>query len=269
MNYLLNKIFNEDCLITMGNMPDNFIDLVVTSPPYDKLRSYNNSLDFTFKRFKQIAKELYRVMKPGGVIVWVVNDATIKGSETGTSFKQALYFMQIGFLLNDTMIYAKKNPSPAVNNIRYQPRFEYMFVFCKNEKPKAFNVIRVKSKNPGVNCSTATYYNSNDSKHFRHGKKDTVNNTKYKTNIWLYGLCGRMNNKVKHPAKFPKQLAIDHIISWSNENDVVYDPFTGSGTTCNAAKELNRKYIGSEMVKQYCIDIKKQSMLKVFKSSAK
>ena len=99
----LNTIFNEDCLNTMRAMPDGVIDLVITSPPYDDLRNYKG---YSFD-FESIAKELFRVVKEGGVVVWVVGDATVDGSETGTSFRQALFFKEVGFNLHDTMIYMK------------------------------------------------------------------------------------------------------------------------------------------------------------------
>jgi len=130
----INKVYNENCLDTMSRMPDEFIDLTVTSPPYDNLRTYNG---YSFD-FESIAKELYRVTKEGGVVVWIVGDATINGSESGTSFRQALYFKEIGFNLHDTMIYNKNARFPE--NVRYYQEFEYMFVFSKG-KPKAFNAL--------------------------------------------------------------------------------------------------------------------------------
>jgi len=149
-------VYNENCLDTMRRFPDNYIDLVVTSPPYDNLRSYQGySFNFEF-----IAKQLYRVTKQGGVVVWVVNDATIKGSETGTSFKQALYFKEIGFNLHDTMIYAKENTPPKTHN-RYEQQFEYMFVFSK-EKPKTFNPITIPCRYAGKS-STSTHRRYSDS----------------------------------------------------------------------------------------------------------
>ena len=123
----INKIYNENCLETMAKMPDNFIDLTVTSPPYDNLRTYKG---YSFD-FENVAKELYRITKIGGVVVWIVGDATIKGSETGTSFRQALFFKEIGFNLHDTMIYQKS--VPPMNDKRYQHNFEYMFVFVKDK----------------------------------------------------------------------------------------------------------------------------------------
>jgi len=139
----INKIYNEDCLDTMKHMPDNFIDLVVTSPPYDKLRDYKG---FTFD-FENIAKELYRVTKQGGVVVWVVADATVNGSETGTSFKQALYFKEIGFNLHDTMIYYRW--SGPLTHRRYEQEFEYMFILVKG-KLETFNPIMIDCKYYGI-----------------------------------------------------------------------------------------------------------------------
>jgi DNA modification methylase len=237
----INKIYNENCLDTMSRMEDNFIDLTVTSPPYDDLRTYNG---YSFD-FESIAKELYRVTKGGGVVVWIVGDATIKGSETGTSFRQALFFKEIGFNVHDTMIYKKLNPNPVMG-ARYKQCFEYMFVFSKG-KLKTFNPIKVHCENTKgfVKCFVGE----------KDGIKQYVNKKRneYKNidNIFEYKTVRNKETK-KHSAVFPEQLANDHIISWSNENDLVYDCFMGSGTTAKMAKLNNRNYIGSEISKEYC-----------------
>lgn len=240
----LNKIYNENCLDTMAQMQNGAIDLTVTSPPYDNLRTYNG---YSFD-FESIAKELYRVTKEGGVVVWVVGDATIKGSETGTSFRQALYYKDCGFNLHDTMIYAKNSYMPLTHK-RYEQQFEYMFVFSKG-KPKTFNPIKIPSltsgtkRNRGGSKANETTY----AERLRN-EKTIVNSEKQKPNIWFYDV-GK-NDKTMHNAPFPEQLANDHIISWSNEGDIVYDPFMGSGTTAKMAKANNRKYIGSELSAEY------------------
>lgn len=218
------------------------IDLVVTSPPYDNLRTYNG---YSFD-FEAIAGELARVLKPGGVIVWVVGDATIKGSETGTSFSQALHFMSLGLNLHDTMIYQKQNPIPLTHN-RYEQGFEYMFVLSKG-RPKTFNPILIPTKNPGATSSRKTQKQMS-AKRARIDDVKTKTN-KIKTNIFIYavGLGGTDN----HPAPFPDKLAVDHIRSWSNEGDTVLDPFNGSGTTTKMAYQLNRNYIGIEISQEYC-----------------
>ena len=134
----INKIYNENCLDTMASMPDGLVDLTVTSPPYDNLRLYSGEMLWNEDVWKSIIKELYRVTKQGGVVVWIVGDATVKGSESGTSFRQALFFKEIGFNLHDTMIYRKVNPIPLTHN-RYEQAFEYMFVFSKG-KPNTFGI---------------------------------------------------------------------------------------------------------------------------------
>jgi DNA modification methylase len=249
-----NKIYQGDCLEVLRAFPDEFIDLTVTSPPYDNLRTYNG---YTFD-FEGIAKELYRVTKEGGVVVWVVGDATIKGSETGTSFKQALYFKEIGFNLHDTMIYRSGKP-PLTHN-RYEQEFEYMFILSKG-KPKTFNAIRVpcieagksRRRNYGEKIGAKT-----ESKNaIRHRDEITkVSDTKIKYNIWSYptGMGGTTNDKIafEHPAIFPEKLAEDHILSWSNEGDTVLDPMCGSGTTLKMALHNNRSYIGIEISEKYC-----------------
>ena len=236
-----NKIYNENCLDTMSKMPNNFIDLTVTSPPYDNLRKYNG---YSFD-FESIAKELYRVTKIGGVVVWVVGDATIKGSESGTSFKQALYFKECGFRLHDTMIYAKKAPIPLTHN-RYEQQFEYMFIFSKGKVSK-FNPILEDCVSYGKK-NHMTHRRLSDELSDASGKGKSVKKKRYKYNIWYFQ---KRNKGSLHPASFPEQLASDHIISWSNEGDLVYDPFIGSGTTAKMAKINNRDYIGSEISKEY------------------
>lgn len=236
----INKNYNENCLDTMSRMKDNFIDLTVTSPPYDNLRTYNS---YSFD-FESIAKELYRVTKKGGVVVWVVGDATIKGSESGTSFKQALYFMKCGFNLHDTMIY-HKHTMPTDPRLRYYQRFEYMFILSKG-KPKAYSPIAdVESKQR----KQSNGVDRRGDKLVSTTKKYTSPKYSVRGNIWKYD---SRNMRTGHPASFPEKLANDHIISWSNENDLIYDPFIGSGTTAKMAKINNRKWIGSEISKEYC-----------------
>ena len=244
----INKIYNENCIDTMAKMPDNFINLTVTSPPYDKLRDYNG---YSFP-FEDIAKELYRVTKEGGVVVWVVNDSTKNGSESLTSFRQAIYFKEIGFNVHDTMIYAKSNYIPLTHN-RYEQQFEYMFVFSKG-KPKTFNPLMKENKQVGQ-IKGGTFRQNKDEKGARH-KDIGVAKESIKPNIWFYnvGMANSTKDKIafNHSAIFPEQLAQDHILSWSNENDLIYDPFMGSGTTAKMAILNNRKFIGSEISEEYC-----------------
>ena len=246
----LNKIRNENCLDTMKLMPNNFVDLTVTSPPYDDLRTYNG---YSFD-FESIAKELFRVTKEGGVVVWVVGDATKKGTESLTSFRQALFFKECGFSV-ETMIFETSTYMPIRAN-RYDNNFQYMFVFSKG-KPKTFNPIMVKKSEKSLQRGKSgrdVSFREIDGKR-QNKKPQKITTHKQKTNIWrfLTGFCSSSDNVAsKHPAIFPEQLANDHIISWSNENDIVYDPFMGSGTTAKMAKINNRNYIGSEISKEYC-----------------
>ncbi len=249
----LNKIYNENCLETMKRMEDNFVDLTVTSPPYDNLRTYTGEAEWNFEVFKEIAKELYRVTKFGGVVVWIVGDATIKGSETGSSFKQALYLKECGFNLFDTMIYAKQPRGAVGNNKTYWQTFEYMFIFSKG-KPKTINLICDRKNKESRDGDNGT-------KRLENGELLKVKRGGYseygrRTNIWGYGIGKGQSTKddfaFKHPAMFPEQLANDHIISWSNENDLIYDPFMGSGTTAKMSILNNRNWIGSEISSEYC-----------------
>ena len=240
-------LINGDCLIEMKNIPDKSIDITVTSPPYDNLRTYNNSLEWGEHIWKPIIQELYRITKSGGVVVWVVGDATIKGSETGTSFKQALYFKEVGFNLHDTMIYRKINYIPLTHN-RYEQEFEYMFVFSK-EKIKTFNPIVVECKTKGSKTNGRTFYQTNNQNTPTEGhKNEGVKEYKQKGNVWQFPTNASAKG---HPAPFPEQLANDHIISWSDEGDTVLDCFMGSGTTGKMAVLNNRNFIGIEKDDKY------------------
>jgi len=253
----INKIYNESNLETMAKMPDCFVDLVVTSPPYDDLRTYNG---YSFP-FEEIARELFRVIKDGGVVVWVIGDSTKNGSESGTSFKQALFFKEIGFNIHDTMIYRKKNPMPQFKSKRYTGAFEYMFIFSKGT-PNTCNYLEDACLHIGnIQSGKRKTASGIDSVHKDKSPRVTKE-TKIRTNIWEYnvGINQSYTDKFAsmHPAIFPEQLASDHIISWSKENDLVYDPFMGSGTTAKMAILNNRNWIGSEISTEYCEIINKR-----------
>jgi site-specific DNA-methyltransferase (adenine-specific) len=239
-----------DCVERMRDVPDGFVDLTVTSPPYDSLRSYHgHSFDF-----EGVARELFRVTKTGGVVVWVVGDATVNGSETGTSFRQAIHFKNIGFNLHDTMIWRKKAPPPQTKvGMRYTAAFEYMFVLAKG-RVGTFNPIQTECKTVGAN-SFRPGQNSqrkpdggmrDDRKLARQGR--VVNPTKPLQNVWDMPNQGQ---GALHPAQFPEQLPANHIVSWSNPGDTVLDPFLGSGTTGKMAVIAGRKFIGIEKSEQY------------------
>jgi DNA modification methylase len=244
----VNKVIKGDCLDVMGQFQDECIDMVLTSPPYDNLRNYKG---YVFE-FEAIARELFRVVKPGGVVVWVVGDATIDGSETGTSFKQALYFKEIGFNLHDTMIFRKRNPIPQIYKRRYNNEFEYMFILSKG-LVKTHNPIMVDSLHAGLKLNGTTYknYSKHDQKRGKMAKP--VKDQKIKGNIWEYVVGKNLEDQEAkgHPAPFPCQLARDHIASWTNEGDLVLDPMCGSGTTCKAALQLGRRFIGIDISPEY------------------
>ena len=247
-----------DCLELMKDMPDGSVDLTVTSPPYDNLRTYNgNNSHWGEHVWKEVIKELFRVTKVGGVVVWVVGDATIKGSESGTSFKQALWAMEVGFNLHDTMIYHRPTFNPP--NVRYYQEFEYMFVFSKG-KPKYFNPLnQPKSKKTTSITETKRDRKGNIASVGNKAKERLTNSLsnshRIKSNIWYipagYMVSTRDKVAFDHPAIFPDKLARDHITSWSNEGDTVFDPFTGSGTTGKMAVSLGRSFIGFELDPDY------------------
>lgn len=241
-----NKIYHGDCASIMATWPDDCIDLTVTSPPYDNLRTYNG---YKFD-FEAIAQQLYRVTKVGGVVVWVVADATVDGSETFTSLRQALYFRDVcGFNAHDTMIYAKDAPQFPDTN-RYANVCEYMFVFSKGAI-KTFNPIRDR-----VNKSYGRKVTGTD----REKNGVTRRKSCYGQDIYKFGArfnfweikTSKGNESTGHPAQFPEALARDHIISWSNPGDLVLDPMCGSGTTLKMAKELGRDFIGIDISQEYC-----------------
>lgn len=265
----LNKIYNVDCLSGLKELESNSVDLTVTSPPYDNLRTYGNITDWNFEIFKPIAEELYRVTKPGGIVVWIVGDATVNGGETGSSFEQALYFKEIGFKIHDTMIYHKNSSAfPArKDSKRYTQIYEYMFVFVKGKIRNDISLIADKrNKWAGwTNWGQHTQYDAE-------GNLVKAQNIKpipefsLRTNIWKYNVS--FNDKiVKHPAVFPEQLAEDCILSWSVEGDVVLDPFMGSGTTAKMAMLNNRNFIGFEINEEYYNGILKR--LEMFENTNK
>ena len=250
-----NKIYNCNCIDGLKLLDDNSVDLTVCSPPYDNLREYHGVINedtWNFDVFKPIAKELYRVTRKGGVVVWVVGDAVVNGGETGSSFRQALYFQECGFKLHDTMIYEKNSSTfPArADSKRYSQIFEYMFVFVKGKIRSDIKLIADKKNkwfgwtNWGQHSQYDTEGNLVKAKNIR-----PIPEFSLRTNIWKYSVS--FNDKTGHPAVFPEKLAEDNILSWSCEGDLVLDPFMGSGTTAKMAMLNNRNYIGFELNKDY------------------
>lgn len=243
----MTQIINQDCLTWMKTQPDNIIDVVLTSPPYDNIRQYNG---YSFD-FEATAQQLARLIKLGGAIIWNVADATIKGSETGTSMRQALYFMSLGLNLHDTMIYLKRNPMPTnARTKRYHQAWEYLFIFSKGT-PKTFNPIMTETKFKGT---ARMKYRGTDGKI---QYKITPRNDQTKVrNVFEYTIGGGHTTKDKeafnHPALMPKQLALDMLSTWANKDDLIYDPFAGAGTTLLAAKQLGLDSIGTEIDATYC-----------------
>ena len=247
----VNIVYNENCLDTMARMPDEYVDLVITSPPYKNLRTFGIDVDNEF-RYQFVVDSLYRVMKEGGVVVWVVSDTINKYNESGDSFRHALYFKEVGFNLFDTMIWQKYR-KPIGSNLAYYNTFEYMFVFSKG-KPKSINLLNdYKNKGWVTHCYKKRDKNGNivkeryDGPQYEYGRRG---------NVWFYDQTTNRQTKdwkliSGHPATFPEKLAQDHILSWSNEGDVVYDPMAGSGTVLKMALLNNRKYIGSELNPDY------------------
>lgn len=247
----LNEIYHANCNELMDSMSDNFVDLTVTSPPYDDLRNYNG---YRFDPEK-IARNLYRVTKKGGIVVWVVGDKIKKGDKSLTSFRQALTFQDVGFKVHDVMIYRKKN-TPFMRSNAYTNCFEFMFVFAK-DSVNTFNPLKEKTVRNGF--EKVPYNKGPDAVNKKVLKE--LKKEKNLTNIWEYavGLHGTTSDKIafKHPAVFPEKLAEDHIISWTNEGDIVFDPMCGSGTTCKMAFLNKRNYLGCDISDEY-VEIAKE-----------
>lgn len=241
----LNKIYQGDCVEIMRSWPDDFVDLTVTSPPYDSIRDYKG---FNFDAANTLS-ELFRITRPGGVCVWVVGDQVIDGSESLTSFKQAIAAVAAGFRLHDTMIY-HKNGFQFPEHTRYQQVFEYMFVFSKG-KPSKFNPIKRPTKWGGVTKKNTAREKDGSMSEYTATFNDDVN----LNNVWNYEIGYMKSAKdpvaFEHPAIFPEKLPADHIQSWTDEGDVVFDPFSGSGTTTLAAERLRRRWLGCEMSAEY------------------
>lgn len=243
-NLPLNQILLGDCIKSMKSLPEKCIDLTVTSPPYDNLMEYNG---YSFD-FEPIAKELFRITKDKGVVVWVVGDATIKGTETGTSFRQALFFKECGFNLHDTMIWVKANPMPSFKAPRYNQSFEYMFVLSRG-LPKTFNPLTEKCKTAGQKYTSVKVMTDRKKPTRRIlDKPKFKKETKNLNNVWVMGHAAK---NYGHPAVYPEKLAEDHITTWSNVDDLVFDPFLGSGTTAAMAVKNDRNFIGCDISEEY------------------
>ncbi|RUS41942.1 site-specific DNA-methyltransferase [Cohnella sp. AR92] len=248
----LNNIYQMDCVEGMRMLHENSIDLTVTSPPYDSLRTYHG---YTFN-FEDTAKELYRVTKEGGVVVWIVADETVNGDETGTSFKQALFFKECGFKLADTMIYYKTDLAfPRYGHRKYPSAFEYMFVFSKGRRIETFNLIRDRPNKLAGQIMSGTVRQADGTVKPSRANGKAVAEFGARSNVWGYstgkGKSSSDEVAFRHPAIFPEALVQDHILSWSNEGHIVLDPFMGSGTTAKMAMLNNRNYIGFEVSKEY------------------
>lgn len=259
----LNKIICGNCIDVMKNISDNSIDLTVTSPPYDNLRTYKDAVkdDVTYGEFSfpfvGIVKELFRITADGGIVVWVVNDQVKDGGESGSSFKQALKFKELGFKLYDTMIY-HKNGASFPETGRYSQVFEYMFIFLKGEKPKTVNLLKDKKNKWAGFTNFGQRSTRQKTGEIKKMGNFTVGDYGYRYNVWYINNGAGFTTKDKfaysHPALFPESLAEDHILSWSNEGDIVLDPMCGGGTTCKMSKLNNRNFIGIDITQEY-VDI--------------
>jgi len=245
----LGKIYHENCIATMDKMPDEYVDMTITSPPYDDLRSYNG---YEFP-IDEIAESLFRKTKDGGVVIWVVGDKTVNGSETLTSFRHALIFKDAGFNVHDTMLYVKNNPIPSDCGKRYRQCFEYMFCFSKGQ-PKTFNPITAPTKSAGTKIKAFRITERGRGNVPDEDIGREIKSERKISNIFTYNVgtsSSRDRIAFEHPAIFPEQLVEDQIRTWTNEGDLVYDCFMGSGTTGKIAEMLDRRWLGSEISADY------------------
>lgn len=241
----LNQIVNSDCVVGLQGLEADFVALTVTSPPYDRLR------DFASFDFQALARELFRVTMNGGVVVWVVGDQVVEGSESGTSFRQALHFKEIGFRLQ-TMIYSPLGQTTVAQH-RYGLAVQYMFVLTKG-RPRVANFIHDKRNKSAGTCRKPRHILSRDRGRFSHQRP--IRTWGRRSIVWSYPVGRHCTAKDKyafeHPALMPEPMARDHILTWSQPGDVVLDPFAGAGTTCKMAALLGRRYIGVEIEKRFC-----------------
>jgi DNA modification methylase len=243
------KIYRENCIDTLHRMPDDWLDMTITSPPYDDLRQYNG---YHFP-VEEIAASLFYKTKPGGVVIWVVGDRTLNGSETLTSFAQALTFKSAGFNVHDTMLYVKNNPIPSDCGKRYRQCFDYMFCFSKGQ-PKTFNPITEPTKSAGTKIKAFRITERGRGNVPEEDIGRQIKSERKVSNIFAYNVgTSSSGDKVafKHPAIFPEQLVRDQIMTWTNAGDLVYDCFMGSGTTAKVAHLLGRRWLGSEISEEY------------------
>lgn len=245
MNY---SIINDDCVRYLDTLEDECLKFVITSPPYDDIRRYQG---YSFD-FESVASALARVLRPGGVIIWNVADATRNGSETGTSMRQALRFMELGLRLHDTMIYEKRNPMPTSRTARrYHQAWEYVFCLSKGT-PETFNPIMVPTKH-GHARANMRHRGRNGNTGYNKTKRNS--HTKVR-NIFTYTIGGGHTTADReahgHPALMPERMAEDQILTWTNPGDTVFDPFNGAGTSGKMAVKNHRNYIGTEVSREYC-----------------
>ncbi|UYN90434.1 MAG: site-specific DNA-methyltransferase [Anaerolineales bacterium] len=241
----VNTVYQADCVEFMAHMDAGSVSLTVTSPPYDELRDYNG---YKFE-FEKIAYSLYRVTQKGGVVVWVVNDKIKNGNRSLTSFRQAIFFQEVGFNVHDVMIYKKKN-TPFMRSNAYTNCYEFMFVFSKGS-PRVFSPLKTKTVRQGQEMLPFNKGTDGVNKKVLGELKPE----KTLTNVWEYavGFGGSTRDKFafEHPAIFPEKLAEDHIKSWTKEGDLVFDPMCGSGTTLKMAKIARRLYLGCDISADY------------------
>jgi DNA modification methylase len=282
----LNKVHLMSNIDGMKEMDAQSVDLIVTSPPYDNLREYNGSSSWNFDVFKEVAEGIVRVLKPGGVVAWNVGDAVIQNmhgkksgpSLSGTSFKQCVHFMELGLNFHDNLIYEKHAArfASGVNSLRYTGIYEYVFVLSKG-RPNTIHLIADRPNKGAGKVFKRDGGRGTDGERIKgDGRTGVIHDFGVRHNIWRYVTSfgsGQTNKKAyKHPAIMPSPLVSDLIKSYSNEGDLVLDPFMGSGTTAREAHALGRQHIGFEIDPTYhalCEEINAEEMGEVDETNAR
>ena len=257
--YELNRVYTGECVKRMKYIPNNSVDLIVTSPPYDELRDYKGNSSFDLH---QVGIEVFRVLKEGGIAAMVIQDQTKNFGKSLTSFRTIIDWCdEIGFKLFETVIYRKNGSEGAWWTKRFRVDHEYMPIFLKGERPQFFNKepLKIKSKHGGKVMKGSGSRKTNGET--QETVTRAINSMKCRGTIWNYLMAGDKNPlKRKHPAVFPDKIPFDFIQCFCPENGIVLDPFTGSGSTLVMAQKLGRYFIGFDIEESYC-DVANQRLV--------
>ena len=273
----LNKIYPESNLETMQRIESNSIDMVLTSPPYANARAKTYGgidADDYINWFIPIAKEIYRILKPTGSFILNIGDNTIDGETHLYTFEIPIVLKrEIGFKFIDPLIWHKKTTPPGKFKNRFKDGWEFCFHFSKTLDIK-FNPYAVAEKTTQVSIDRALRHKdthimksttgsgfNNPNKNLKERRNRQTGSGFGTDDNYMDSLemalpmnviyCSPETRNMNHSAPFPIEIPVFFIKAFTDENDIIYDPFLGSGTTAEAALRLNRKFIGSEIKTEY------------------